>query len=102
MCALVARGGRLTPWLGIAFCGGGLIGWVGGYCYGWLMGTKDTERRWSEAVGRADDAREKGTTMCRTCGHGREHHNMTGLGECYMPLRIGHAIPCCQCQGFIA
>lgn len=40
-------------WIALAFCFGGLFGWVGGYCYGWLTGTKDTERRWSDAVGRA-------------------------------------------------
>ena len=28
-----------------------------GYVFGWNAGTKDTERRWAEAVGRADDAR---------------------------------------------
>lgn len=43
----------MMAWIGVAFCLGGLFGWVGGYCYGWLMGEKDTERRWSEAVGRA-------------------------------------------------
>lgn len=40
----------MIVYLAIAFCGGGLIGWVGGWCYGWLMGVKDTERRWSDAV----------------------------------------------------
>lgn len=35
------------------FVAGGLLGWVGGYCYGYLMGVKETERRWSDAVGRA-------------------------------------------------
>lgn len=34
-----------------------LIGWVGGYCFGFLMGVKDTERRWTEAVDRAVYAR---------------------------------------------
>jgi hypothetical protein len=48
----------VSIWLAVAFCGGGLAGWIGGYCYGWLMGTKDTERRWSDAVTRKehDDA----------------------------------------------
>lgn len=36
------------------FCLGGLVGWTGGYCFGWLVGTKDTERRWSDAVGRKE------------------------------------------------
>lgn len=40
-------------WAMIAFSGGGLVGWIGGYAYGWLMGTEDTERRWSDAVGRS-------------------------------------------------
>jgi hypothetical protein len=41
--------------------GFGLV--VGGYVFGWLAGwhagTKDTERRWSEAVGRADVERAR-------------------------------------------
>lgn len=45
----------MNTWGAIALIGAGLIGWVGGYCYGWLMGTKDTERRWSEAVARKHD-----------------------------------------------
>jgi hypothetical protein len=28
-------------------------GWLLGYVLGWNAGTKDTERRWSDAVGRA-------------------------------------------------
>lgn len=30
-----------------------LVGWIGGYCYGWTKGENDTERRWADAVGRA-------------------------------------------------
>ena len=32
-----------------------LVGWFVGYMMGWNVGTKDTERRWSEAVSRAKD-----------------------------------------------
>jgi membrane protein DedA with SNARE-associated domain len=42
-----------VAWVAVAFSVGGLVGWTGGYCCGWLLGEKDTERRWSEAVGRA-------------------------------------------------
>lgn len=29
--------------------------WVAGYVYGWNEGTKDTERRWHDAVTRKSD-----------------------------------------------
>ncbi len=45
----------MTLYVGLAFCVGGLIGWLSGYTHGWTLGEKDTERRWSEAVGRAHD-----------------------------------------------
>lgn len=41
-----------TEWWLVSLMVMGLVGWVGGYCYGWLMGVKETERRWSDAVGR--------------------------------------------------
>lgn len=49
----------MTLYVLMAFCVGGLFGWCGGYCYGWLMGEKDTERRWSVAVGRAHNREAK-------------------------------------------
>jgi hypothetical protein len=49
----------VIAWIGIAFGLGGLIGWFGGAAYGYLAGVKETERRWSDAVGRADDARRQ-------------------------------------------
>jgi hypothetical protein len=40
-------------------CGVGvLLGWMGGYCHGWLMGTKETERRWADSVRHAEQYRE--------------------------------------------
>lgn len=45
----------MMVWLGIAWGAGGLLGWIGGYAFGWLVGVKETEERWSEAVGRAED-----------------------------------------------
>lgn len=35
----------------------GLAGCAVSYCFGYEAGVKDTEVRWREAVGRADDAR---------------------------------------------
>lgn len=34
----------------LVFLVGGLFGWGGGYCYGWLVGTEETERRWADWV----------------------------------------------------
>lgn len=39
---------------------GGLLGFFGGIAYGYAVGVKETEVRWSEAVGRAEDARLNG------------------------------------------
>lgn len=30
-----------------------LIGYIGGFCLGWLVGVKETEQRWADAVDRA-------------------------------------------------
>ena len=49
----------MTTWSLIAFPLGGLIGWIGGYCYGLLVGVKETEQRWSDAVARADHDRKR-------------------------------------------
>ncbi len=44
----------MTWWIAVCLVSA-LFGWVGGYCYGFLMGERDTERRWADAVGRAHD-----------------------------------------------
>ena len=51
-------------WLGVSFLVGGLIGWFGGYAFGWLVGQKDTDRRWANAADRAAAASmaQNGTT----------------------------------------
>lgn len=41
--------------IGMIFAG--LVGWLAGYMVGMNTGIKDTEQRWSDAVGRADAAR---------------------------------------------
>ena len=45
----------MDTWLTVIIATG--IGFVLGYVWGERAGTTDTERRWSEAVKRADDAR---------------------------------------------
>jgi uncharacterized membrane protein YciS (DUF1049 family) len=45
--------------LAIWFVVGFVIGWVVGAIMGERRGIADTERRWSEAVGRADEARRR-------------------------------------------
>jgi hypothetical protein len=40
-----------------------LLGYGVGIVHGDTIGTKETERRWSEAVGRADDARRTGGSL---------------------------------------
>lgn len=49
----------MMPWIALVFCIGGLVGYIGGWCRGWLVGVGETEQRWADAVGRADDNRRQ-------------------------------------------
>jgi len=47
-------------WFVLPFLWGIGLGLFIGFCFGWSAGTRDTERRWADAVGRADDRRDRG------------------------------------------
>lgn len=47
-------------WAFVAASLGAIVGLLWGYFWGIHIGIKETEVRWSEAVGRADDARRNG------------------------------------------
>ncbi len=44
----------MSVWVVIGCLVSALFAWVGGFCFGWLKGEQDTERRWSDACKRSN------------------------------------------------
>jgi hypothetical protein len=85
--------------IGLGVCS--VASFVAGFFAGDSVGTKDTERRWTEAVARAADARDRASELHRECqrnriGDAENAGRLLGIisrlksGSCWCGIGIGN------------